>query len=146
MRVEVRSGSTSETMSLGKKFASYLTAGTVVVMSGELGAGKTTFTKGIAEGLGIEKQITSPTFVIAKEYPLENNITFIHIDAYRLGSTLDIADLDLEEKIDTSIVVAEWGDGFVEHFGKVIHVRFTMDSEDRRIISIASDDIESMSL
>ena len=146
MRIDVSSSSAEDTMNVGKKLASHLTAGTVVVMSGELGAGKTTFTKGIAEGLGIEKQITSPTFVIAKEYPLANNITFIHIDAYRLGTTLDIADLDLEEKIDTSIVVAEWGEGFVEHFGKVIHVRFTVDSDDLRTISISSDDFESLSL
>lgn len=146
MRIDVASSSAEETMNMGKKLACQLTAGTVVVMSGELGAGKTTFTKGIAKGLGIEKQITSPTFVIAKEYPLANNIAFIHIDAYRLGTTLDIADLDLEEKIDTSIVVAEWGEGFVEHFGKVIHVRFTVGSDDLRTISISSDDYESLSL
>lgn len=146
MKIQVHSRSATETMNIGKKFASYLTPGAVVILSGELGAGKTTFTKGIAQGLGIEKSITSPTFVIAKEYAMENDLTFIHIDAYRLRTTRDLADLDLEEKINSAIVVAEWGEGFVEHFSKVIYVSFTMASDDERIITITSDDIEGMSL
>ena len=145
---EVISKSASETFEIGRKFSTYLTPGTVVILTGELGAGKTTFTQGIGAGLDIEKQITSPTFVIAKNYQMKNNISLIHIDAYRLTRAEDLADLDLESHIENAIVIAEWGEGFVESLGRVIQVKLAINSEHTRILTFSSKDIdvESMKL
>jgi len=148
MTRRIQSSSAEETFAIGQRFAQYLQSGVVVILTGELGAGKTTFTKGVASGLGIEKPVTSPTFVIAKSYRTKHNVDFIHIDAYRLRSIQDIRDLDVEAQIDNAIVVAEWGEGFFEMIGNLIEVKFEIDSEDSRTITMLSNDIdvESMNL
>lgn len=99
--------SQEETMDLAARFAKGLFSGAIITLHGELGAGKTTFTKGIAKGLGIEKDVTSPTFTIMKQYPGSPGLT--HIDAYRLeGIGLDY---DLEEAIySDQISVIEWSE------------------------------------
>lgn len=145
---KVVSKSSQDTFDIGKKFSTYLAPGMVVILTGELGAGKTTFTQGIASGLEIEKHITSPTFVIAKDYEMKSGAHLIHIDAYRLQSAKDIADLDLETQIDNAIVVAEWGEGFMESLGKVIQVKMAIESEHTRILTFTSGeiDVEGMNL
>jgi tRNA threonylcarbamoyladenosine biosynthesis protein TsaE len=89
--------------------------GDVLILSGDLGAGKTTFTQGVALGIGIEEPVTSPTFVIARAHPNQRGGPgLVHVDAYRLGSRLELDDLDLDADLDHSVVVVEWGGGMAE--------------------------------
>ncbi|RFA10050.1 hypothetical protein B7R54_13175 [Subtercola boreus] len=97
---------------LGTEFAGRLSAGDVLVLTGELGAGKTTFTRGLGEGLGVRGSVTSPTFVLARTHPnLSTGVPLVHVDAYRLGSAAELDDLDID--FEHSIVVVEWGSGMV---------------------------------
>jgi tRNA threonylcarbamoyladenosine biosynthesis protein TsaE len=89
--------------------------GDVLILSGDLGAGKTTFTQGLALGIGIEERVTSPTFVIARAHPNPGGGPgLVHVDAYRLGSRLELDDLDLDADLDDSVIVVEWGGGLAE--------------------------------
>jgi tRNA threonylcarbamoyladenosine biosynthesis protein TsaE len=100
---------------LGRRLASLLRAGDLVVLSGPLGAGKTTLAQGIGSGLGVRGQVTSPTFVIARVHPsLSSGPDLVHADAYRLGSRAEVDDLDLDADLDTAVTVVEWGEGLVE--------------------------------
>lgn len=100
---------------LGRRLASYLRAGDVLVLTGELGAGKTTFTQGLGEGLGVRGGITSPTFVIARVHPpLGDGPALVHVDAYRLGGQAELDDLDLDADLDQAVTVVEWGSGVAE--------------------------------
>lgn len=101
--------------SLGTAIASVLRAGDVVLLSGPLGAGKTTLTQGIGGGLGVRGDITSPTFVIARVHPSTiDGPALVHVDAYRLGSFVEVDDLDLDASLEESVTVVEWGEGKVE--------------------------------
>jgi tRNA threonylcarbamoyladenosine biosynthesis protein TsaE len=92
-----------------------LAAGDLVVLTGELGAGKTTLTQGLAEGLGVRGPITSPTFVIARVHPsLVDGPDLVHVDAYRLGGFAELDDLDLDASLDEAVTVVEWGHGLAE--------------------------------
>jgi tRNA threonylcarbamoyladenosine biosynthesis protein TsaE len=100
---------------LGRRLSSVLRAGDLVVLSGPLGAGKTTLTQGIGAGLGVRGSVTSPTFVIARVHPsLSSGPDLVHADAYRLGSRAEVDDLDLERDLATAVTVVEWGEGLVE--------------------------------
>jgi tRNA threonylcarbamoyladenosine biosynthesis protein TsaE len=100
---------------LGTRLAGLFRAGDLVVLSGPLGAGKTTLAQGIGEGLGVCGQVTSPTFVIARLHPnLGGGPDLVHADAYRLGSRAEVDDLDLDADLATSVTVVEWGEGLVE--------------------------------
>jgi tRNA threonylcarbamoyladenosine biosynthesis protein TsaE len=105
-----------QTQRLGRALARRLRAGDLVLLSGELGAGKTTLTRGIGAGLGVRSPVTSPTFVIARVHPsLTAGPALVHVDAYRLGGGLDeMEDLDLDVALPESVVVIEWGDGKAE--------------------------------
>ncbi|RUQ98926.1 tRNA (adenosine(37)-N6)-threonylcarbamoyltransferase complex ATPase subunit type 1 TsaE [Labedella endophytica] len=93
---------------LGVRIGSTLAAGDLLVLTGPLGAGKTTLTRGIGEGLGIRGPVQSPTFVIARTHPsLVGGAPLVHVDAYRLGDPREFDDLDLD--LDGSVVVVEWG-------------------------------------
>lgn len=100
---------------LGAALGARCAGGDVLVLTGDLGAGKTTFTQGLARGLGIQEHVTSPTFVIARvhENP-DGGPALIHVDAYRLGSVLELDDLDLDADLARSVVVVEWGAGLAE--------------------------------
>ena len=101
---------------LGARLATVLGPGDLVVLAGPLGAGKTTLVQGIGEGLGVRGPITSPTFVIARVHPsLRGGPDLVHADAYRLGSRLEVYDLDLDADLDHSVTVVEWGEGLVEN-------------------------------
>jgi tRNA threonylcarbamoyl adenosine modification protein YjeE len=106
----------AETMrELGASLAEQLAPGDLIVLSGELGAGKTTFTQGIGAGLGVRGDVTSPTFVIAREHPsLRGGPALVHVDAYRLGGIDELDDLDLETSLEDSVTVVEWGEGVAE--------------------------------
>ena len=100
---------------LGVALAASLRPGDVVVLSGELGAGKTTFTQGLGAGLGVRGDVTSPTFVIARVHPsLGDGPPLVHVDAYRLGGVAELDDLDLDTSLDEAVTVVEWGEGIAE--------------------------------
>ncbi|MFI9269254.1 tRNA (adenosine(37)-N6)-threonylcarbamoyltransferase complex ATPase subunit type 1 TsaE [Kitasatospora sp. NPDC052896] len=112
---------TAERMNrLGGRLAGLLRPGDLVLLSGELGAGKTTLTRGLGEGLGVRGPVTSPTFVIARVHPsLVGGPALVHVDAYRLGGGLDeMEDLDLDVSLPESVVVVEWGEGKVEQLAE----------------------------
>jgi tRNA threonylcarbamoyladenosine biosynthesis protein TsaE len=100
---------------LGVRLAALLRPGDLVLLSGDLGAGKTTLTQGIGAGLGVRGDVTSPTFVIARVHPSTvGGPALVHVDAYRLGSLAEVDDLDLDASLDESVTVVEWGAGLVE--------------------------------
>jgi len=112
---------------LGKRLAGLLRAGDLVVLAGSLGAGKTTLVQGLGEGLAVRGPVTSPTFVIARVHPSQRGgPDLVHADAYRLGSRLEVDDLDLDADLDHSVTVVEWGEGLVEGMAAG-HLRVTID-------------------
>ncbi|MFF7261388.1 tRNA (adenosine(37)-N6)-threonylcarbamoyltransferase complex ATPase subunit type 1 TsaE [Streptomyces sp. NPDC008159] len=108
--------SPEQMLELGRRLAKLLRPGDLVMLNGELGAGKTTLTRGLGEGLGVRGAVTSPTFVIARVHPsLGEGPPLVHVDAYRLGGGLDeMEDLDLDVSLPDSVIVVEWGEGKVE--------------------------------
>lgn len=108
--MEIITKNHSETQQLGRSLGPLLQPGDVLVVSGELGAGKTTFVQGLAEGMGIEAQITSPTFTIIHEYQ-GRNMPLYHIDAYRLDTPVEIKELGLEEYFyGDGVTAIEWAE------------------------------------
>lgn len=104
-----------DTRAFGARVASFLRAGDLVLLTGGLGAGKTTLTQGIGEGLGTRGPVTSPTFVIARVHPsLVSGPPLVHVDAYRLGGLGELDGLDLEESLEDCVTVVEWGHDLVE--------------------------------
>lgn len=115
MERELRWATVEATRAFGLRLGSLLRAGDLLVLSGDLGTGKTTLTQAIGVGLGVRGPITSPTFVIARVHPsLVGGPPLVHVDAYRLGSTLELDDLDLDADVDASVTVVEWGAGIAE--------------------------------
>lgn len=103
------------TRSFGASLGRRLRAGDLVVLTGDLGAGKTTLTQGIGEGLRVRGPVTSPTFVIARVHPsLVGGPALVHVDAYRLGGALELDDLDLDADLADTVTVVEWGYGLAE--------------------------------
>jgi len=113
---KILTNSTKETFDFAKKFIKQLRGKKIIGLVGELGAGKTIFTKGLAAGLGIKKNITSPTFVIMKLYkpqqPTTKNRLLCHVDAYRINKPGDLTAIGAQEYFDRpdAIVVVEWAD------------------------------------
>jgi len=104
-----------EMRKLGQELAGALAAGDVVLLTGDLGAGKTTLTQGIGAGLGVQGTIASPTFVIARVHrSAAAGPPLVHVDAYRLGGWDELEDLDLEASLDEAVTVVEWGTGIAE--------------------------------
>lgn len=105
----------------GRRIAGLLRPGDLVLLTGELGAGKTTLARGLGEGLGVRGPVTSPTFVIARVHPpLGEGPALVHVDAYRLGGAglEEMDDLDLDVSLPDSVVVVEWGEGRVEELSE----------------------------
>lgn len=98
----------------GLHLAGLLRAGDLLVLTGPLGAGKTTMTRGLGRGLGVRGQVASPTFVLARTHPslTPGGVPLVHVDAYRLGSAAELDDLDID--YDASVVVVEWGAGLLD--------------------------------
>ncbi len=122
---------------LGLAIAKVLRAGDLLLLNGPLGAGKTTLTRGIGEGLGASGTVQSPTFVLARTHRTQAGPKLVHVDAYRLSSAVELDDLDID--FANSIVVVEWArdyiDGLAEHW---LQVDINRDSDDEsRVVTIS---------
>ena len=113
---ELRIATDAAMRDLGRELAARLRAGDLVILTGPLGAGKTTLVQGIGEGLGVRGPVTSPTFVIARVHPAlaGSGPRLVHADAYRLGSVGEVDDLDLDADMASAVTVVEWGGGLAE--------------------------------
>ena len=109
-----------------------------MILTGDLGAGKTTLTQGIGEGLGVRGAITSPTFVIARIHPsVSDGPALVHVDAYRLGGIAELDDLDLDTDIDEAVTVVEWGEGLAESLsGDRLELSLKRTADDERTITL----------
>lgn len=133
--------------------ATLVRAGDLIVLSGDLGAGKTTFTQGLGAALGVRGPITSPTFVIARTHPnLADGPALVHVDAYRLGDAAEIDDIDLDATTDEAVTVVEWGEGMAEQLsdswlairietrtampGDPLGTTSGVESEDMRVVTV----------
>ncbi|MHB2022835.1 MAG: tRNA (adenosine(37)-N6)-threonylcarbamoyltransferase complex ATPase subunit type 1 TsaE [Mycobacteriales bacterium] len=130
---------------LGRRLAGCLRAGDLVLLSGRLGAGKTTFTQGLAVGLGIEEPVLSPTFVFARVHR-GGVLPLVHADAYRLADAADaralIDDLDLDADLAQSVTVVEWGEGVAEQLSDqrvTVRIEPVGEGERRRVQIVAND-------
>ena len=134
-----------EMRDLGASLGRTARAGDVIVLTGDLGAGKTTLTQGIARGLGIAEQVTSPTFVISRVHANPSGgPVLVHADAYRLGSVREVDDLDLEQDLEAGVVVVEWGGGLVDDLSEsVVHVVITRtddEADETRVVEVVAAD------
>lgn len=102
----------ADTRALGNRLAGVLRAGDLLVLDGPLGAGKTVLVQGIGAGLGVQGNVVSPTFVIARVH--RGPVPLVHVDAYRLDSLAEVDDLDLDVSVSDAVIVVEWGRGKVE--------------------------------
>ena len=119
---------------LGRRLGATLQQGDLISLNGVLGAGKTTLTKAIGEGVGVKSSISSPTFLIARTHQTSSGIPFVHIDAYRLSNPRELDDLDID--YSNSISVIEWGKGFTEGLAESIleiEIERFLESEDRKL-------------
>jgi len=119
---------------LGLRIGAFLQPGDLVSLNGELGAGKTTLTKSIGEGAGVQGNISSPTFLIARTHPTNSGTNFVHIDAYRLSEPRELDDLDID--YPNSISVIEWGRGFTDGLATSmveIQIERFLESEERKL-------------
>ena len=128
--------SAEETEALGERLAQTLTGGEVVAYFGELGAGKTAFTRGLARGLGISMRVTSPTYTIVNEYS-GGRLPLFHFDMYRLGSSEELFDIGWEDYLARDGVVAvEWSENVTDALDGAITVRIEKTAADERRITI----------
>jgi tRNA threonylcarbamoyladenosine biosynthesis protein TsaE len=123
----LQAGGPAETQAIGRALAALLRRGDLLVLTGDLGAGKTTLTRGIGDGMMVRGEVTSPTFVIARVHPsLRSGPPLVHVDAYRLASLAEVDDLDLDASLNESVTVVEWGEGLVEDLAAArLEIRIT---------------------
>jgi tRNA threonylcarbamoyladenosine biosynthesis protein TsaE len=135
MSVAIRCATAAETMAVGRRLAGLVWAGDVVLIDGELGAGKTTFVAGLAEGLGVEEPITSPTFILMRTYP--GLLPLTHADVYRLDTLAEIEDLELTEASADGVLAVEWGTA-IEQWMPADHlvVRIRLEDDENRHIEL----------
>lgn len=142
MKLKVTSQSPGNTNDMGKKFSEILGPGDVILLSGELGGGKTTFIGGIAFGLGIKEELTSPSFTIINEYPIGRK-KFIHADLYRIDGVAEIEQLGISDYLydRKNIVCIEWGDKLAEFLEKdflLVDFKYDIDAEEKRKLAFSS--------
>ena len=139
--------SPEETELLGQKLGAVLRGGEVIAYRGDLGAGKTAFTRGLARGLGITMRVTSPTYTIVNEY-IGGRLPLFHFDMYRLSSADDLFDIGWEDYLQRGGVCAvEWSENVQEALENALTVRIEKCSDETREITIEGDpDYENLSL
>jgi tRNA threonylcarbamoyladenosine biosynthesis protein TsaE len=134
--MEYRTVGAADTRAIGEGVASVLVAGDVVLLTGDLGAGKTVLAQGIAAGLGVTDRVVSPTFALVREYT--GRVPMHHLDVYRLDHLQEAIDLGLEELLDDGVVVVEWGEGVRELLpADRLEITLTLDDVDedaRRLV------------
>lgn len=125
------SKSEKDTINFAKKLASKLQKGDIIVLTGELGSGKTKFTQGFLEYFGLENEISSPTFTIVNEYNAPNSLNIYHFDVYRLADIDEFYAIGGEEYFENGICIIEWGEIIKEALPKnYIHITFEKDNND----------------
>lgn len=133
--IEIHCATPADTRAVGRRLASLLRSGDVVLLAGDLGAGKTVFAGGIGEGLGLDQPVVSPTFVLARRY--QGLMPMVHVDLYRLGSFSEIDDLDLDSEAADGVMVVEWGQAAEQSFGDdYLLVRIEADPSGERILEL----------
>lgn len=137
--------SPEQTELLGKKLAAFLRPGDVIAYYGDLGAGKTAFTRGLAAGLGIREAVTSPTYTIVNEY-LSGRMPLFHFDMYRLSSSEELFDIGWEDYLARGGVCAvEWSENVADAMQGAISVRIGRDSDEQRTIIIEGGGLDANS-
>ena len=138
--MEYITNSPVETEQIGAALAKILPAGTVIAYRGDLGAGKTAFTRGLAKGLGCTDMVTSPTYTIVNEY-LSGKMPLFHFDMYRLRSAEDLWDIGWEDYLDRGgICAVEWSENVAEAMDGAITVRIEKTGEETRRITVEGGD------
>jgi tRNA threonylcarbamoyladenosine biosynthesis protein TsaE len=136
----VITNSPQETEAVGQSLAQQLKPGTVIAYEGDLGAGKTAFTRGLARGLGATDRVTSPTYTIVNEY-LSGKLPLFHFDMYRLGSSDELFDIGWEDYLQRGgICAVEWSENVRDALENVLTVRIEKTGEDSRKITIEGGD------
>jgi tRNA threonylcarbamoyladenosine biosynthesis protein TsaE len=126
-----------ETLAVARAIADALRPGDVVLLGGDLGAGKTVFARGIARGLGVEGAVVSPTFTIVREY--SGRVPLVHVDIYRLETVRELQDLGFDEVVrEDAVTVVEWGDLVASMFPDRLDVRLELVADDTREIEVAA--------
>ncbi len=129
-KIEIISNNSVQTLKIGKTFASLLNKGDIIVLTGELGAGKTKFVEGVLENFGLENEISSPTFTIINEYT-KNDINIYHFDAYRLEDSDEFYAIGGEEYFEKGICLIEWGELISDVLpNDYIHISINKDETD----------------
>jgi tRNA threonylcarbamoyladenosine biosynthesis protein TsaE len=135
----IRLVTVDDTRAFGRRLATVLRPGDLVLLTGPLGAGKTALAQGIGAGLDVRGDVTSPTFVIARVH--RGRVPMVHADAYRLGDRpdprLEIDDLDLDASAEEAVTVVEWGEGLAEHLNDTrLQVRIDRRDDDTRVVDL----------
>ncbi|KMS86792.1 ATP-binding protein [Streptomyces regensis] len=137
--VSIELTTADDAIRFGRTLGGALRPGDLVLLAGPLGAGKTTMTRGIAEGMGVSGRVSSPTFVLARVHPAgaDGGTPLVHVDAYRLGGDLsELDDLDLDAELESSAVVVEWGEGLAEPLSEDrLVVRIERHADDTRTVT-----------
>ncbi|MFZ1063416.1 MAG: tRNA (adenosine(37)-N6)-threonylcarbamoyltransferase complex ATPase subunit type 1 TsaE [Acidimicrobiales bacterium] len=141
MTWERRCVSDVDTREAGREFAPVLRRGDIVLLSGTLGAGKTTFVQGVAQGLGVRERVTSPTFTVVREHECHHDggiATLHHCDVYRVQSLDEVLDLALGELVEEDgVALVEWGELASSVFGRdVLSVNFAVEDDETRTVSV----------
>ena len=129
---ELRTSSPEETEAAGEELAASLRVGDLLLLAGELGAGKTTFVRGLARGLGSSAGVQSPTFQLVRVYP--GRIQLAHVDLYRLESGADLTDLGLDDLLEEGVVAVEWGDRLRLDYPRTRRIEFLAPAPAIRVI------------
>ena len=138
--MEFLTNSPEETEAIGKRLGEKLTPGAVIAYQGDLGAGKTAFTRGVALGLGAREQVTSPTYTIVNEY-LSGRLPLFHFDMYRLASSDDLWDIGWEDYLERGGVCAvEWSENAADAMEGAIRIRIEKIGDESRRITIEGGD------
>ena len=147
MRMQFITNTTEETERIGQRFGEKLRGGEVIAYRGDLGAGKTAFTRGLARGLGITMRVTSPTYTIVNEY-LSGRMPLFHFDMYRLSSGEELFDIGWEDYLQRGGVCAvEWSENVGDALESPICVRIERTGDDSRRITITGGEhLEDFSL